>query len=123
MTSSADRLRALAANATPGPWRWGTGEENGGDWPPYYLVTVEEYPTRSVGPLSRVVVSDDPPSEADARLIALAPDLAVWAADAADALDSHECPHPIDLGREWPKCEVCGLLARFDRLGKEDARP
>ena len=52
---------------------------------------------------------DIPYDEADARLIALAPDLARWAADAADYLERRR------FGEDIPP-RVDALLARLDEL-------
>lgn len=65
MTAS-DRLRALVAEATPGPWTYFEGSDV---W--------------SVGTNQAVLLDEDP---ADSRLIALAPQLAELVADMGEAL-------------------------------------
>lgn len=93
---SADRLRTLADAAAPGPW----------------------------------VVQKDPPWIAghitlnDARLIALAPELARWAADAAEAMErirrwhSSLCPEVIGDGQ--CRCPVSTWRALLARLPAGD---
>jgi hypothetical protein len=56
------------------------------------------------------------PSPADARLIALAPDLAAWALQARDTLEGGR-----DGGLIFITGEVDDLLAAFDRL--TEAKP
>lgn len=75
MTSPADRLRSLADQATPAfPNRWKAD------------LSVDPPRVRVLAPAG--VWVEIPYDEHDARLIALAPDVARWAADAADELQA-----------------------------------
>jgi hypothetical protein len=102
-------LRDLVARATPGPWEvlspnilwfWSTKEH------------------RDL-PLERF--------QAQSELIALTPELAVWATDARDALDMcHTGMGNIVCSRGGIGCSVdhdylAPLLARFDKLEQEGA--
>lgn len=101
-------LRQLTAKATPGPWAVGAREE-------------EEY----FAEFSPVVVDSDDPwapnvvlafAEADARLVALAPELARLAADMADELAKF-CDDGLP-----EHCPQCALLARFAALADTEER-
>ena len=81
-------LRSLAAEATPGPWshvveagdEWWFGD---GD----QAVVVPQTDAKRFPDFVSVLGGDTPEEIATARLIALAPDLAVLCADAIDALE------------------------------------
>lgn len=94
-------LRDLAAAATP-PWHVVESERKE---PRVALVVTDE---------------DDAVAEAfesDARLIALAPDLAVLADDLADALEGHDCAeHVYTSGEGTSFCTWCALVSRRDTL-------
>lgn len=85
-------LRSLAAEATPGPWCWTQHER--GPWQVGTCVDVDEEPVSGfvdldeVTPVEMICESGDEAPATDARLIALAPDLAVLCADAIDALEA-----------------------------------
>lgn len=93
MTAAA-ALRELAGKATPGKWRieadW---DSHVGDWP-------GDEGSGWVAPHGAYSSN-----RADNELMALAPELALWAADAADA-----------LSRARTAREVDALLARFASL-------
>lgn len=90
--SAADRLRELVQQATPGPW------EPRAQFPHDVLTAWEENG-------GRLVIFCE--HAGDARLIARAPDLAAWAADAADII--------WDMGPGLGS-DVAALLARLDRI-------
>lgn len=115
-----DVLRDLVSKATPGPWR--TGEN-------HWTLTI---PCVQAGPLDdprlvcEIGVLEPGNVLADARLIALAPDLALLVADMADALTSIAeyvgCWNPDECGGRIGTCRVCAsraLLVRVDRLTEE----
>ena len=105
--SGADRLRQLVKQATPGPWHWtDTGENK--VWGGHLEPAVAE------GAGYDGLWTDICISEADARLIALAPDLAAWAAWAAEGL-----ARLIDVLGEVDIDIVETLLARLDALTEE----
>lgn len=97
-------LRGLVEKATPGPWAVGFEDDreayvfsrdSGSGW-----VTHRPEPWMEGGIL-----------DADARLIALAPDLALWAADAADHLRKRS--DNLDDCRCRTCRDAAALLARF----------
>lgn len=124
MTPSA-RLRELALAATPGPWGVGLEERDAEYFSDFTPVFVHDL-AHDVA-LNLLLAFND----ADARLAALAPELAAWAADAMEALEFYARPgtyeesaepHPTkfatglipieqDSGR-WARA----LLARLDGL-------
>jgi hypothetical protein len=77
-----DELRSLASEATPGPWVTGTGAvgdyEYPNVWPTAYGAPVVSLDRRTGVPRERL--------DADARLIALAPSLALLCAELGEAL-------------------------------------
>lgn len=98
--SVGDQLRQLAAEATPGPW------------------------SSSAAAWESVRSSSIPLQDTDARLISLAPDLALLCADLADALAAYESFYDDDCGESG--CEDCepgrrlrALLARVAGLAQE----
>lgn len=98
-------LRSLAAEATPGPWATGT------TWSTILGQRKQEVIAPDGADLGNSWFSPE-----DARLIALAPDLAVLCADAIDAME-----HDYDLlpSHDWAHsdpCKKCELLARFAAL-------
>lgn len=73
-------LRGLVEKATPGPWEFDGFE---------HVVSLEVADiVCGLWQGLRAEGVPTPDMEADAALIALAPDLALWAADAADALQN-----------------------------------
>jgi len=89
-------LAELLANATPGPWEY------------------QEFDGVVIDP-EGVLVSG-PPRDADARLIALAPDLARLALDMGEALIFYRQAY----GHLWSVDELADngdLLARLDGIG------
>lgn len=136
-----DGLRELVQAATPGPWE--------------HIVEVGDEWWFGDGNQARVRASDDSPwntvavmfcrdDSPDARLIALAPELAALLADAMEALYAKEHQSGVHVrndehGHHWLRCVDCGgewaeddsgavvngdtrcgdpdLLARFDKLG------
>ena len=131
-----DRLRELVQQATPGPWRidknWNkednepvlgivagkyTTHQNKGDFHPNASVYTDDE-------LVVVHVSLDPnwstwdagvDNERDARLIALAPELATLLADAMEVIESEEASVDDEGWRGMQRHR--DLLARFARLG------
>jgi hypothetical protein len=102
---SADRLRRITEEATPAPWfAIGTSVSKP-------EVDIVEWAYRDMPPADEHECVAR--AEANARLIALAPDLAVLVADAADLLRA-EWP-------TWQPYEVRAFLARVDQLTKEEA--
>lgn len=118
-------LRELAAQATPGPWVLDPDS-------PFY----DEFSSIRPGQWwinlpdeSCIGVSD---GEANARLVALAPDMAALLADTMDALETLRWPLPsgevcycgdVWTGRHSDRCQaVVALLARFDALNQKAAQ-
>lgn len=114
-------LRGLVEKATPGPWEWVKM------LPPRHRLTSLRSTTafyKEYRGVPRSVLRQlDHMDDADARLIALAPDLALWAADAADALQNWKGQNHGFTRRGKPRrgcnlktihgCQPCRLLARF----------
>lgn len=108
-------LRGLVEKATPGPWEFDGFE---------HVVSLEV--ADIVCGLWQGIRAEGVPTpdmEADAALIVLAPDLALWAADAADALQNWKGQNHGFTRRGKPRrgcnlktihgCQPCRLLARF----------
>lgn len=116
-----DELRALADNASPGPWKFLDFEPGVWDARNESLVQIEEYGECACFRLTE-----------DARLIALAPtlarelaDLREWADKAAEVMASGpKCPtHSIPIPDCSPLLNGCtfpslvgSLLAEFDAI-------
>lgn len=109
-------LPALVSAATPGPWDAGTSRLIGGPtfptiWP------------RGRAPMCRLDLRTGVPKErndADARLAALAPEMAALLIEARDALDgNHEYAFFAHTSepQHVEDCRVCAFLERIDRLG------
>lgn len=109
------RLRGLVEKATPGPWEFDGFE---------HVVSLEVADiVCGLWQGLRAEGVPTPDMEADAALIALAPDLALWAADAADALQNWKGQNHGFTRRGKPRrgcnlktihgCQPCRLLARF----------
>jgi hypothetical protein len=99
--TAADRLRQLAAQATPGPWASvGLGIEGHG---------------------YRIAEWSKHTAEPDFALIALAPDLAVLCADLADALQGMRHDYLPNMPRcDCPSCRVIRpLFARVEQITGE----
>lgn len=124
MTAAADRLRQHAKDALPAPWfvigpPWNEGA-------PYIFA---RYADPHIGEFVCDLLphgGEEEPAltEENARLIALAPELALLCADMADALapfnlDPHFA-HPQD--HTCIVCQASELLARLDRLGAPTSR-
>ena len=112
MTVPGGKLRELADKATPGPWVWEDENLRG--------------TTAGIFPNGWVAWADAPHAtshpgwiyveDADARLIALAPDLAVLCADMGDALKNADPPFgSIDNSVTWRETRD-ELLARLAQL-------
>ena len=106
-------LEELLANATPGPWEYRVWGRDGDEWPDNRVSV-----GRAMGHGEAVVINprygERTQNLADARLIALAPDLARLALDMGDGLRKYAhlyYRHDKDLVREYT-----GLLARLDGL-------
>lgn len=108
-------LRGLVEKATPGPWEFDGFE---------HVVSLEVADiVCGLWQGLRAEGVPTPDMEADAALIALAPDLALWAADAADALQNWKGQNHGFTRRGKPRrgcnlktihgCQPCRLLARF----------
>ena len=108
-------LRGLVEKATPGPWEFDGFE---------HVVSLEVADiVCGLWQGLRAEGVPTPDMEADAALIALAPDLALWAADAADALQNWKGQNHGFTRRSKPRrgcnlktihgCQPCRLLARF----------
>lgn len=108
-------LRGLVEKATPGPW-----ESDGFE----HVVSLEVADiVCGLWQGLRAEGVPTPDMEADAALIVLAPDLALWAADAADALQNWKGQNHGFTRRGKPRrgcnlktihgCQPCRLLARF----------
>jgi hypothetical protein len=81
----ADRLRGLAAAATPGPWFWDSyGTVHSAS---LARQEVDETGVAAIWAGTSGFRGGTASNPADARLIALTPDLARWAADAAEELE------------------------------------
>ena len=101
-------LRGLVEKATPGPWRHVPESD-------HFIVFAS--PNAAIHAAAYAETKDN------ARLIALAPDLALWAADAADALQNWKGQNHGFTRRGKPRrgcnlktihgCQPCRLLARF----------
>jgi hypothetical protein len=76
-------LRKLADEATPGPWEYHAGIPS---WEPAVAMTGSVYARDDYRPLA------EKPRTADARLIALAPDLARLCAELGEALEHIQEP-------------------------------
>lgn len=126
-------LVELARRATPGPWRWGRGEADDGDWPETWLVTVEKRETwgselRYSGDQTHetVVLNEDSPwgpkdAANRAFVAACSPEKVIALADKVDALtrvlslirDGRcECGYRFKLGEQAHelRCEGCGRM-------------
>ena len=97
-------LRDILEAATPGPWAWNSGGYSDSGHPLMGLQNAEN-PT-SYPVLDCAVLGD--PEPADARLIALAPELAALVLDMGEHVREHGFGAESDA-----------LLARLDQLGKE----
>lgn len=108
-------LRGLVEKATPGPWEFDGFE---------HVVSLEVADiVCGLWQGLRAEGVPTPDMEADAALIVLAPDLALWAADAADALQNWKGQNHGFTRRGKPRrgcnlktihgCQPCRLLARF----------
>lgn len=111
-------LRGLVEKATPGPWEFDGFE---------HVVSLEVADiVCGLWQGLRAEGVPTPDMEADAALIALAPDLALWAADAAielDAVKDDLPPHvwefhkmhsePDGEAEDCIVCRIAALLARF----------
>ena len=97
-------LRETLEAATPGPWAWNSGGYSDSGHPLMGLQNAEN-PT-SYPVLDCAVLGD--PEPADARLIALAPELAALVLDMGEHIREHGFGAESDA-----------LLARLDQLGKE----
>ena len=102
-----DELRAIRDAATPGPWSWNEARFGTREW----LQVGPPVPSSAIADLSLG-------HEADAALIALAPELASLLADAIEALeraDSYLFNTPLEGALDrWG--EVRDVLARFQAL-------
>lgn len=110
MTAAA-RLQQLLDEATPGPWRVGNGQS----WGYWDIHTTDD----ANALVAKVWPTTHGASEADnAALIALTPELAAWAKDAADELARHcpGCTSPDTTGGPGGLCDSCALLARLDGI-------
>jgi hypothetical protein len=142
---SADRLRRITEEATPGPWRIERAprDYDRPDEPPacYGIVAGSQTEHRNKGrfhPDDAIYYTHEHhvveigydrdyytpeaaiPRAEDARLIALAPDLAVLVADAADLLRATTYSPPGWEGPEvWWKARTDAWLARVDQLTEE----
>lgn len=121
-----DMLRDLAAKATPGPWRFYGTNDGDPDIPSNDKYFPGPNGLRSETTETFVVTADAVGAagwgwlnieQNDARLIALAPELAVWAADAAAYLDLAEC-EGFPICTLTTRCSRCALLARLERIGQ-----
>jgi hypothetical protein len=130
VTPAADRLRKLADQATPGPWAFEQFER--GNIAVGYVTDDNDAPLRgAIGSDDGIVIDRVAEVErhADAELLALSPDLARWAADAADALAAQAKRHHYSLGHsgrlhkcEFPFCaDARSLLARLDDITGDGA--
>lgn len=109
-------LRGLVENATPGPWAVGHGAFRRGDVHSKQRDQLVAKAWPGVG--ARMVSEED-----NARLIALAPSLALWAADAAEQLVCDHDPLCCENLPQLIPCQKCALLARFaaiDRQAQEE---
>jgi len=123
-------LRETLEAATPGPWAWNSGGYSDSGHPLMGLQNAEN-PT-SYPVLDCAVLGD--PEPADARLIALAPELASLVLDMGEALDRYYsfAPHMAGCGFSANYDEDCdcgrdeldvlhdALLARLDQIGAAD---
>ena len=115
------RLRALAQAATR-LGHWGIRPDN-----PWALSSTEGYPVAHCGTLPGTPDPNPVLAEDIAKLALLAPDLAVWAADAAEALGRARDTAQIvaagcDTGHlDFTVEDADALLARLDEItgGKE----
>jgi len=98
-------LRKLAQDATPGPWAVGKTWRNIGG-----------QKIQSIADRDGAEIGHSWFSESDARLIALAPDMAVLLADMADALREAEKILPRRFQVTFDAWQV---LARFDALDQK----
>ena len=105
----AQRLRTLADAATPGPWRLGTS------W-----LTIQRQRMQAVEGADGKELGHSWFLTDDARLIALAPELARWAADAAEALGVSFCIDAGCLSCAGNRERATPLLARLDALTEGD---
>ena len=96
-------LRDILEAATPGPWTHYDGPYD--DWD---RVVLDHF--TSEGPYVWEASHDKPTVLADARLIALAPELAALVLDMGEFIRN-----VCDTTNEWES----SLLARLDQLGKE----
>ena len=71
-----EKLRRLAQQATPGPWEFSDSTDPRGHKGEF----------RAPNPYNGFMLVGPWTNDSDASLMALSPELAVWAADAADAL-------------------------------------
>ena len=102
-------LRDILDAATPGPWAWNSGGYSDSGHPLMGLQNAEN-PT-SYPVLDCAVLGD--PEPADARLIALAPELAALVLDMGEFItEKFGVDGWLDDGSQ-------ALLARLDQLGKE----
>ncbi len=66
-----EKLKAVALAATPGPWHWVNPENDKprrpGEWRAS-LRTIEEFPTRSVGPLPHFILAAEEISSSDDKM-------------------------------------------------------
>jgi GT2 family glycosyltransferase len=116
-----DWLRDLAAKATPGPWE--RVIEQGDEWwfgggNQARIRAVDDDHWGSVA----VLGCDDETEQADARLIALAPDLARGCADLADSIRRVRQVLPVQPTgiQAVAVADLDAALAAFDALAPKD---
>ena len=103
-------LRDILEAATPGPWTFNDSTDPRGHKGEF----------RAPSPFNGFMLVGPWTNDADARLIALAPELAAWALEMGDLLTGilHDLDNGDDPGR-GQKNAGRALLARLDQLGKE----
>lgn len=97
------------AKASPGPWRWAPVDESSGQ-----VATLLDSNGLEVCDFGRALPYDsaagEPPSDADARLIAAAPKMLEALCDARPCPDRHDPPAPR-------VCWECRVAALLDEIG------